>query len=256
MEKLTKPERRQVAPLFSGWEETMIWSCLQGYMGTAWCDRRGTPQSAQIITGDFCFFAGIPNLDLVRNIPADFPAKTILMVPPSFGWATMIEQVYRQRHTAFYRYAFAKDPSVFNHKNLRRLAASLPPGFERKTIDETLFHQVKQQEWSQDLCSQFPTYSTYQAHGIGIVALQNGVIASGASSYTYYDGGIEIQIDTHPQYRRMGLAQACASQLILDCLERSVYPSWDAANRASCLLAQKLGYRLQKRYLVYSVTLP
>ena len=30
---MVKLER--VAPLFAGWEETMIWSCLQGCMGYA-----------------------------------------------------------------------------------------------------------------------------------------------------------------------------------------------------------------------------
>lgn len=51
---MVKLER--VAPLFAGWEETMIWSCLQGCMGHAIADQEEAPRAAQIVVGDFCFF--------------------------------------------------------------------------------------------------------------------------------------------------------------------------------------------------------
>ena len=38
-----------IAPLFVGWEESLIWSCLQGCMGEAWADRKENPESARII---------------------------------------------------------------------------------------------------------------------------------------------------------------------------------------------------------------
>ena len=50
-----------------------------------------------------------------------------------------------------------------------------------------------------------------------------------ASSYTVYRGGIEIEIDTHPDHRRRGLARACGAALMLECLKRGLY-SWDAQN--------------------------
>ena len=49
---------KKIAPLFEGWEETMIWSCLDGSMGYALCDDENRPVSAQIALGDLCFFAG------------------------------------------------------------------------------------------------------------------------------------------------------------------------------------------------------
>ena len=41
--------------LFSGWEETMIFSCLQGEMGKLYTD----DDSAAAFLGDISFFAGI-----------------------------------------------------------------------------------------------------------------------------------------------------------------------------------------------------
>ena len=72
-------------------------------------------------------------------------------------------------------------------------------------------------------------------------------MAAGASSYTWYRGGIEIEIDTKAEYRRQGLALCCASALLLHCLERGLYPSWDAATPISVALAEKLGYHFEPR---------
>lgn len=44
-------------------------------------DDRQHPKSAQVITGDFRFFAGIPNMELVKNIPEYFSSLCILMIP-------------------------------------------------------------------------------------------------------------------------------------------------------------------------------
>ena len=55
----------RIAPLFDGWEETMIWSCLQGVMGRAvW---NGSRTAAAVISGDFAFLAGEPDGELVRQ---------------------------------------------------------------------------------------------------------------------------------------------------------------------------------------------
>ena len=47
---------------------------------------------------------------------------------------------------------------------------------------------------------------------------------------------------------------ACASKLILECLNNGIYPSWDSANRASAALAVKLGYHFESEYITYSVS--
>ena len=68
-----------------------------------------------------------------------------------------------------------------------------------------------------------------------------------------YDGGIEIQVGTKPEFRRQGLALACSAQLILACLSRGLYPSWDAQNKASVILAERLGYHFDFEYVAYEV---
>lgn len=254
MIEVNKETRYRIAPLFDRWEETLICSCLQGYMGNAWTDDLLNPHSAQIITGDFCFFAGIPDKELVRNIPDYYPSSCILMVPRHSGWATIIEQQYEDTYERFMRYAIKKEPEVFDTELLRFFADSLPSEYDMKLIQEELYQRIRLENWSKDLCSQFPTYKDYETYGLGFVILYKGEPVSGASSYTVYDKGIEVEIDTKEEFRRSGLAVACASRLLLECLNRNLYPSWDAANKSSLALAEKLGYHFDKEYVTYAVT--
>jgi GNAT superfamily N-acetyltransferase len=252
---VNKEYMHKISILFQGWEETLLWSCLQGYMGNAWTDNLQNPTSAQIITGDFCFFAGDPNAELVHNIPSDYPSESILMTPLHEGWAALIEQEYQLQAKRTLRYAIKKEPGIFDRDRLNSYIEQLPSEFEIKMIDEELYHTLKSEPWSNDLCSQFASFQSYQTYGLGFVALHEGIPVSGASSYTVYDKGIEIEIDTKSNFRRKGLALACSARLILECLDRGLYPSWDAHDIRSVSLAEKLGYHMDKEYVTYSVSI-
>lgn len=84
--------------------------------------------------------------------------------------------------------------------------------------------------------------------------LKDREIVSGASSYSGYRGGIEIETDTKADERRRGLAKACGAQLIWECRRRGLYPSWDAHAKASLALAEQLGYQFNREYPVYEVS--
>ena len=86
-----------------------------------------------------------------------------------------------------------------------------------------------------------------------VIICGKGRIVSGASSYSRYDKGIEIEIDTEKAHRRRGLATAAGAALILECLSRGLYPSWDAQNKWSVALAEKLGYHFDHEYVAYEV---
>ena len=77
-----KENMAAIAPLFAGWQESLIWSCLQGCMGEAWADRRENPRSARILLADFCFFAGQPSRELVTEEIRNQTREFVIMVPP------------------------------------------------------------------------------------------------------------------------------------------------------------------------------
>lgn len=241
----------EVSFLFENWEETIIWSCLQGVMGEIWVDNLKQPQSALALLGRFGafgFLAGQPNIELLETCCG----KDIIFVPQHQGWSDLIETTYGLKAHAFTRYATKKD-TRFERKKLEQFVASLPADVEIKCIDEELYETCLTEEWSQDLVANYDDYQHYAQLGIGVVALYQGQIVAGASSYSTYKKGIEIEIDTRLDFRRKGLAKALAAQLILTCLDRGLYPSWDAHNKASLALAQQLGYTFSHEYQAYKI---
>ncbi|WP_394405827.1 GNAT family N-acetyltransferase [Streptococcus sp. 20-1249] len=237
--------------LFQDWQETMIWSCLQGVMGEIWVDDSDNPQSALAKLGkqaSFGFLAGQPCLELIEFCRGE----DIILVPQHEGWRKLIEKTYGDKVKAFTRYA-TKKGTAFDRNKLEEFVTSLPEDFELQFMDEQLYKVCLTEEWSQDLVANYDDYQRYSQLGLGVVALYQGKLVAGASSYSTYENGIEIEIDTHPDFRRKGLAKAVAAQLIVTCLDREIYPSWDAHTKTSLDLAEKLGYEFSHEYRAYEM---
>lgn len=237
-----------VSPLFDGWEETLIWSCLQGVMGKIYADDLNRPATAMAVLGDFTFFAGKPSIEFVSYRPVRHTQSSMILVPQNDHWKNIITQFYGKKAKMISRYATKKEPHIFDKEKLERAAASLPEQYTLSMIDERLYQMCRAEAWSADLVSQFSSYERYRELGIGVVVCKGDLIVSGASSYSRYLEGIEIEIDTRKEYRRKGLAYVCGAKLILECLKRNLYPSWDAHNRSSIALAEKLGYHYSHDY--------
>lgn len=246
-------DRSLVERLFAGWEETIIWSCLQGVMGHIYADDRDVPTSAMALLGDFCFFGGKPNTELATFKPDWCQQDFIIGIPMIRPWARVIEQCYGDRAKKVIRYALKKEPDIFDIDALNHIASGLSGEYDIRCIDEELFTVCRNTDWCRDLVSQFDDWQMYRKLGLGVVITKEGEVVSGASSYSAYRGGIEIEINTKPEYRRRGLALVCGARLILECLDRGWYPSWDAANAGSVALAEKLGYHFDYEYVAYEI---
>ena len=243
----------QVEPLFSNWQETIISSCLQNNMGEIYVNSLVKPISAMAILGDFCFVAGSPDEELVMFKPEGHDKSFIIMVPQNDIWASTIVRCYGDKAKLVTRYAFKKEQNVFCKEKLQEAVNSLSPEYSLKMIDEEIYNLCRSSNWSMDLVSQYKDYKMYRDLGIGVAILKDGNLVAGASSYSRYQDGIEIEIDTKSEYRRKGLAYVCGARLILECLERDLYPSWDAQNKWSAALAEKLGYHFDHEYSAYEI---
>ena len=246
-------ESYKVSKLFEGWQETLIWSCLQGVMGHIYIKDTEHPVSAVAVLGDFCFLAGIPDQELIMSKPEWCKQDFIIMVPQHEAWEKMIESSLGTKAKKVTRYAIRKEPNVFDKDALQKMVDTLPEEYTLQMMDEELFWRCKKIPWCRDWVSQYPDYNVYSEYGMGAIILKDGEPVSGASSYSGYLGGIEIEIDTKEEYRRKGLACICGAKLILSCLEKGWYPSWDAQNKWSVALAEKLGYHFDHEYTAYEV---
>lgn len=237
-----------VKRLFDGWEETLIYSCLQGVMGKVFVTDPEEPRAACAFVGCFAFYAGVPDRELVASKPKGF----VIMVPSNPEWGKMIEECFPDSKKVT-RYAIRKD-TVFDRQLLQSYVNSLPAGYEIASIDGALYDQCLLDPVTADFVSSFGSKEAYLQKGRGIVILKDGAIVSGASSYTRYNEGIEIEVDTQPQERRKHLALIACAKLILNCLKEGLYPSWDAQNWNSVMLSEKLGYVFSHEYTAYEVS--
>ena len=251
--KVTDP--KTVEHLFSNWQETCIWSALQGVMGNIYAKDTEHPDSAMVVLGDFCFLAGKPNTDLVAYQPENYKKNYIIMVPENEEWATLIEAHYKDGAKRNSRYAIHKDKGNFDKEKLKQVSADIPEDYALKMIDKALYDACFLEEWSADFVSNYKDYAMFEKLGIGVLMIKKatGEIVAGASSYSSYKDGIEIEIVTREDHRRKGLAYRCAAKLILECFNRNLYPSWDARTRISVALAEKLGYEYSHEYVAYEI---
>ncbi len=242
--------------LFANCTDTLVHSCLEGHMGQAIVDSLSSPTCAMLVVGDFVYFAGDASCsnaaDLVRSISGYCKGDGAIAIPFTEEWSTLITQIYGENCTPFTRYAIHKQEQ-FDIPKLTAYTQQLPAGYSLAPIDAALYQQCLSNSWSFDLCSQFSTAEDYALRGIGYGVLYQGQLVAGASAYTIYNGGIEIEIDTRKDHRRLGLATACGARLILECLNKGIRPTWDAANLASVDLAAKLGYKLKGPYNAYDL---
>ena len=237
-----------VEHMFAGWPETILRSCIQKVMGKIYVTDLSAPKSAYAYAGCFAFLAGEPDRELVRIRPCDYT----ILTPRDERWAALIEEEYpnAKRET---RFAIRKD-TKFDVELLRKYAAELPEGYEYRVIDGELYDRCLTNWMTTDFVSSFDDKEHYLKFGRGIVVMKDGEIVSGASSYTRYNEGIEIEVQTAMHERRKHLALAVCAKLILKCLEEGLYPSWDAHNMNSVHLAEKLGYEFDHEYPVYIIT--
>lgn len=236
--------------LFDGWDETVVWSALDGVMGDIYANEALTAAAA--VLGDFAFIAS-PEMDMdaVQCLLRALRARTghaLILVAENEALFALCKSLVGDAETGI-RYAVRKERGVFRPEKLRKFAADIPEGYVLSGMTEEIWAQIVEKGgWMRDFTSNFPDYAAFMEKALGVFALKDGEIVCGASSYSAFDGGIEIEIGTHEAHRRRHLARACGARLILDCLDRGLYPSWDAANLMSISLAQQLGYRFSHTY--------
>lgn len=211
-----------------------------------------------IVVGDFCYIesheADISALDIpafLHQIAVELKKTHFHIV--SFSSALDSFLLSFNKVTSKCRYAMNKDPNL-NYDVLLSYAQSIPKEYVLTPITETLFHQVRKATWSEDFSINYPDYKTWKESGIGYLILKDSEIIAGASSYSSAHNTIEITIATKTPYRRKGLATKVCAALLLDCMNKKINPSWDAANCYSVATAKNLGYSYLNSYTSWIYT--
>lgn len=248
MIKLNNNEMNKIEHLFNDIKFYMGKSVLDGLMGEAYTDNLENPTIAYLLVRQYCFINGNSNSALAKQVLKTIP-KTCKRIIANSSWNDIIENTYNDFEKSK-RYSLKKEKDIFNKQKLKEFCENLNNEYEVKTIDERIYKLIKADDEDP---KQMKITDDYMNKGIGVCCFRNDKIVGICSSNIIYKDGIEINIRVKEGYKHKGIGTAMASKLILMCLEKGIYPSWDAANLISLELAKKLGYNYDSEYTIYKI---
>ena len=205
-------------------------------------------KSAAIVVFDFVEYLG-PFDEQVYAFTRNIKEAHVLVPPPD--WVEEIKRRFGGTYEEYIRTAFA--PLDVDSEDVRQINGEQSPLridgdiVEIKPIDGGIERELMKEHWSMDIVCN--TMMDTGLGGFGFAAVLNGKILGGIGCYTRYADGIEVEIDTHEDFRRKGVATALAKRMIKECRNRGVECHWDAMNKESAALARKLGFQKTKEYL-------
>ena len=224
---------------------------IEGGMGRVFADAQEEPRVALAVL-DFHFLAGDPlHANALLLFKLLQPGGVV--IAPTPAWQHLVAATYPNALAVYRREAFQAEQ--FDIDKLRLFCQALPVGFELRQVR---LEEVTQFATDLDpaLIYNFRSPEEFITRGVGLGVLHQGMFVSAASSAAVGGGKLEIEIQTHRQFRRRGLARAVAAALILYCLEHGMEACWDAANEPSAALARQLGFHSTGKYEAYRLKQP
>ena len=243
------PHRRAVLrPLFSTHAHltTVIEAVLRGNQGTAVANHPTQPTAARLDMG-FTFLGGAAN---APHAHALLERASDIFVWPDEAWRSQLSQRFGPRAVVMPRWAC--HATSFDRTHLQQLAQRLPDKIRIVPLDWRLAQRIGP-ALDESLVDNFASLEDFMIQGFGVCALLGDQIVCGASTFAVAHPHVEIQINTHPDFQRRGLATAVAATFILHCLDTGWHPHWDAHNQASARLAERLGYAVVETYETYTI---
>ncbi|MBN1667500.1 MAG: GNAT family N-acetyltransferase [Anaerolineales bacterium] len=246
---LNKDNRIRLARAFGDVRrvDLSIQCVLEAQMGSAQVDDLIHPTAFKIKVGPFAYYAGDFASQGGQHMLAELDTYTLVM-PSSPGWLEAFQEMYGKRFVSFERYSFSGEH--LSREYLRQLLQQSEWRGQIQPMDLAFAQQLWGREHFVELAD-FESPEDFARRGIGFYLSSAGEIVAAAYSSLVCSIGIEVSLYVEEEYRRRGIAEALASQLLVWCLDHHARANWDAANRPSCRLAEKLGYRPTGQYQAY-----
>lgn len=245
---LERNQRGCLSGLFTEHQPSfLIDAVVEGHLGDACVDNFLTPSIARLEYADVVIYGGDPNHSASRKLIETVPLEKGILPAPG-DWFQVISDLLGDQLVEIERYRFSEEYLDINY--LSSLTRKLPSKFRLRKIDLELANRIlaDPEQISEDHVRNFDSAEDFVQRGLGYVILDGDYIVSGASSYAICNRGIEIQVNTHPAYRRQGLATIASAALLVECLQTGSVPHWDAGNPESASLARKLGFTPKGTY--------
>jgi len=236
-------------PLFSDltYDPTLD-ALIHGYHGEIFCDDLNTPKLAYGHVGWTYYVVGDATIPSSKELVKQLPSNIEVHCHEAFK--TLIKTYHPSTVSDKTRYAM--DHQSINVADLTSIIEA-PRNFEILPINGAFYDQLLESKWGEDFVKNFKDKNDYLTNGLGYVAYKEGKIIGGVSSYSRFNEGFDIEIITHQDYRRQGIAKVLGAYFVKECLQANKVPYWDAAHLGSVKLAESLGYTLKKPYKVLKI---
>lgn len=237
-------DRKRLVKLFSDFEDSVLISYAEGRVGQGWCDE--DMRSGMINAGDFYFVAGEPTIAQEAFSLAEDNSEAVFMpandkwIRALLGLGKGLVMTVRNRTDAPKKFDVCKletlcDMSVFSEYKL-------------EDMSKEYYEQALEEVWSRSFVCNFLDYNDFSENAFAKCLTRDGRLICAASCYSSYSRGVEVEIATHPEHRRKGLATVAGAAFVLECVKRGLNVHWDAANKTSLKIAEKLGFKLAEEY--------
>lgn len=257
MEKVSQNNIEKIIGFFDECEDSCILSAFSGSNGEVYADDENNPTVALAKVADYFYIAGKKGSNNIEEAVrftdkvhenGDYNIRV-------FGKEIeeVLKKIYKDRVYVYSRFATVRSFENMDFEKLKNVVEEKKKEYELRLIDRELYSICRETEWMKNFTIGFDSYKEWKANGLGVLFLKDGVPISGASSYSSYPGGIEIEIITREDFRKQGLAYASGAALLLECKNRDLIASWDAAHEKSLALAMKLGYKFLYEYRIFGI---
>ncbi len=234
-------KRAELVPLFEGHKylEALVFGTLLTDLGKVFVDDLENPKNVVLLFGNMVAFGGLGEGEVAKELVLKMPNK-VGIVYPNDKWKELIIAHFGDKLIFKPRTKFSSANLDIEH--IRKLKKRIPDGYEIVKIDEDTIDKFE--ESLKVKINRFcGSMERFRKNGFGFCVIKDGkIVADATTGGLLYENAFELDIETHPDHRRKGLATVVGAALIEYSLENGYDPRWDAANKSSADLALKMGY--------------
>lgn len=243
---INKNERQILFPLFKDnkYDVVVMKSILEGHCGEAYADSKTSPTVARLDSGAYTILGGNPNAAAAVDLISKAPISVV--TPENKSWEQLL---YNELKGEISYQSFCKLLLKDIKKDiLLKLILDIGDEYEILRIDKELADQLGKDINNDYFFEHFSSIDDFLTRGIGFCVKSNNKIVSAVTSMAACEKMINLEIETHPEFRNRNLGAAVSAKLLLYCLENDIQGQWLAANEISEKLALKLGYIKEEYY--------
>jgi GNAT superfamily N-acetyltransferase len=236
-----RPTSSHLNPLFQNYPlQVLIKSILHDYRGMVLEEADAT----LLLLGDFIFVHGNPETwePLVQHFSR---RNSNIIFPWDTDFSILLPKL-SNNYRIIQRHSFPEQiPNVKTNET--------QPELEDLKIVPILtnhYDSIRKLEWAKDILGYFDGSEDFGNYGKSFMLFHGKTPVAGIGTYMRYRNSIEVEVDTHPAWRRKGLAAYLGAFFLNFCKQNKLVPHWDAYNNASKALAEKLGFKDPRTYKV------